>query len=148
MATLDNDIRPLWQEGRMRRTADGCDFFLDSFMNCRKHWTEIHTEFVFGFQCPLCCFSNRRRNQMTRHMSRIHPNTPTEGLEPSTFRNKKYKNREGGLMPMRKVTDRRKQCRDQETIRRRRMVEGLDTPLVREDTNSREQIVYAYEMEK
>lgn len=50
-------------------------------------------------------------------------------------------------MPMREVTDSRKQFRDQEIMKRRKLVENMDTPLVREDTNSRDQVVYAYENE-
>lgn len=85
MATLDDDIRALWMEGGMTYTADGCDvYFFDNFMKCRKHWPEIHTEFFSGFQCPMCRFTTTRRNQMTRHMSRIHPDKATKSLEPST----------------------------------------------------------------
>lgn len=66
-----------------------------------------------------------------------------EGLEQSTFVNKKYKNPGSGLMPICEVTDSRKQFRDQQTTK----VENLDTTLVREDTHSRDLVVYAYETE-
>lgn len=100
MAELDKDIGSIWQEGGMSCQADGCDVFLDSMMKCRKHWSEIHTKLVSGFQCTLCRFSTMRRNQIRRHMSHVHPNKPTEGLEPSTFLNKKYKNPGNGLIPI------------------------------------------------
>lgn len=50
-------------------------------------------------------------------------------------------------MPICEVTDSRKQFRDQQTTRRKRLVENLDTTLVREDTHSRDLVVYAYETE-
>lgn len=50
-------------------------------------------------------------------------------------------------MPICEVTDSRKQFRDQQTTRRKRLVENLDTTLVREDTNSRDLVEYAYETE-
>uniref|UniRef100_K1QIG5 Uncharacterized protein n=1 Tax=Magallana gigas TaxID=29159 RepID=K1QIG5_MAGGI len=87
-------------KGGMSCPANGCDVFLDSMTKCRKHWSEIHTEFVSRYQCSMYRFSTMRRNQTTRHMSRVHPNKPIEGLEPSTFLNKKYKNPGNGFLPI------------------------------------------------
>lgn len=82
MAELDRDIRPLWQEGGMSCPADGCDVFLQCMTKCRKHWSEIHTEIVFGYQCILCRFATMRRNQIIRHMGRVHPTSrPGPGAE-------------------------------------------------------------------
>lgn len=147
MAELDRDIRPLWQDGGMSCPADGCDVFLECMTKCRKHWSEIHTEFVFGYQCTLCRFATMRRNQIIRHMGRVHRNQPTEGLGARTFLNRKYRNPGNGLMPICKMSDSRRQLRDQEAKRRRSLVAGIETPLVKEDTNSRDQVVFAYDTE-
>uniref|UniRef100_K1PNR1 C2H2-type domain-containing protein n=1 Tax=Magallana gigas TaxID=29159 RepID=K1PNR1_MAGGI len=144
---LDRDIRPLWQEGGMRCPADGCDVFLECMTKCRRHWVEIHTEYIYGFQCTLCRFATMTRNQIIRHMGRVHPNQPTEGLEPRTFSNRKYSDPGNGIMPICEVSDNRRQFRDQEAKRRKSLVAGIETPLVKEDTNSRDQVVFAYDTE-
>lgn len=50
--------------------------------------------------------------------------------------------------PTSNVTDSRKQSRERETMRKRRLVENIDTPLVRQDTISRDQVVYAYDCDQ
>lgn len=144
---LDRDIRPVWQEGGMRCPADGCDIFLECVAKCRRHWAEIHMEYIHGYQCTLCRFATMRKNQVSRHMGRVHPNQPTEDLELKTFPNRKYHNPGNGLMPICEITDNRRQFRDEEARRRRSLVAGIATPLVKEDTNSRDQVVFAYDTE-
>lgn len=127
MAELDN-IRPLWQEGGMSCPADGCDVFLQCMTKCRKHWSEIHTEFVFGYQCILCRFATMRRNQIIRHMGRVHPTSrPGPGAEDL------FKRIQGkALCQFCEISDSRRQFRDQETKRRRSLVAGIEIPLVKE----------------
>lgn len=50
-------------------------------------------------------------------------------------------------MPICELSDSRRQFKDQEANRRRLLVAGIQTPLVREETNSRDQVVFAYETE-
>ncbi len=45
------------------------------------------------------------------------------------------------------ISDNRRQFRDQEAKRQRSLVEGIETPLVKEDTNSCDQVVFAYDTE-
>uniref|UniRef100_K1QEB3 Uncharacterized protein n=1 Tax=Magallana gigas TaxID=29159 RepID=K1QEB3_MAGGI len=142
---LDRDICPLWQEGGMRCPADGCNVFPECMAKCRRHWAEIHTEYIHGFQCTMCRFAPMRRNQIIRHMGRVHPNQPTEGLELRTFSNRKYSNPGNGLMQICEIFGR--QFRDQEAKRQRSLVAGIETPLVKEDTNSCDQVVFAYDTE-
>lgn len=77
---LDRDILLFWQEGEMSCPADGCDVFLECIIECRRHWAETHTEFIYGYQCTLCRIATMRKNQIKRHMGLVHPNQPTEGL--------------------------------------------------------------------
>lgn len=50
-------------------------------------------------------------------------------------------------MPILEVTETRKRFREMEAMRQRSLVVDIETPLVRDETNSRVQVVFAHEKE-
>lgn len=110
--------------------------FLDSILKCRKHWIEIHTECDSVYKCTLSFYNHAKKPSNEIYES----HTPLQAK--CTVVRKKYKNRESGLMPIW-----RKQFRNQEANRRRSLFAGIEIILVRDKTNSRDQVVFAHEKE-
>ena len=75
MATLDEDLRPIWEDGGMICPANGCHTFLRTYSLCRKHWAEIHENMVTMYTCEAiqeCRFTASRRNRVVRHIRKLH----------------------------------------------------------------------------
>ena len=91
MATLDEDLRPIWEDGGMICPANGCHTFRRTYSLCRKHWAEIHEKMVTMYTCEAiqeCRFTASRRNQVVRHKLHL---SKQPVVESKVFRNRKYK---------------------------------------------------------
>lgn len=84
---------------------------------------------------------------MTRHLVRLHTNNATDELQQTTIPNRNYCNPGNRLMPLWEVAETRKSFWEVEARMRRSLVADIETPLVRDETNSRDQVVFAHEKE-
>ena len=146
MATLDEDIRPIWEEGGMICPADGCHSFLRTYSLCRKHWAEVYEKMVTMYTCEAiqeCRFTTSRRNRVVRHIRKIHlSKQPVVGSKVT--RNRKYQDPGSGLLPLQPVTEARSRYRTMLAERRRQEASSRATStLERRETNARYQEVIA-----
>ena len=121
IGTLDEDIRPIWEEGGMICPANGCHTFLRTYSLCRKHKAEVHEKMVTMYTCEAiqeCRFTASRRNQVVRHIRKIHlSKQPVVGSKLT--RNRKYQDPGSGLLPLQSVTEARSRYRTMLAERRR-----------------------------
>ena len=146
MAILDEDLRPLWEDGGMICPANGCHTFLRTYSLCRKHWAEIHEKMVTMYTCEAiqeCRFTASRRNQVVRHIRKLHlSKQPVVGSK--VIRNRKYKASGSELLPLQPVTEARSKYRTVLAERRRQEASSRTTgTLERSETNARDQEVIA-----